>query len=91
MLNKNRARYKHGFTDKIKKEIKNRDENRCQICRSTIKLEVHHIDGNLFLIILKKRCQKYEKSHAATKSLPLELFEIFSVFLSILEWFFSTE
>lgn len=59
-----KARSSHGFTAKLKKEIKIRDENRCQMCRSINQLEVHHIDGNPLnndpenLITICKRCHQ---------------------------------
>jgi hypothetical protein len=59
-----RARYTHGFTDKLKREIKKRDGNRCQRCGRTTGLDVHHIDGDRFnnepenLITLCKECHK---------------------------------
>jgi len=59
-----RARYTHGFTDKLKREIKKRDRNRCQKCGKTTDLHVHHVDGDRLnnepqnLITLCKECHK---------------------------------
>ena len=39
-------RGKYGFTDKLKKEIKDRDDNLCVLCGSTQRLQIHHIDGH---------------------------------------------
>ena len=58
------ARHKHGFTNKLKQEIKNRDSNTCQECGKTDDLEVHHIDGNRLnndpenLLTLCKKCHR---------------------------------
>ncbi len=44
-----KGRYKTGFTHKLKKEIKERDKNKCRICLQKKKvLVVHHIDGNRY-------------------------------------------
>lgn len=37
-------KYGFGFNNKLKKKIKERDGNCCQLCGETKKLEVHHID-----------------------------------------------
>ena len=37
-------KYGFGFNNKLKNKIKGRDENCCQLCGDTKKLEVHHID-----------------------------------------------
>lgn len=41
-----RSRYTHGFTVKLKREIKTRDGNKCQRYGKTTDLDVHHIDGD---------------------------------------------
>lgn len=61
-----RARYTHGFTDKLKHEIKLRDKNTCQKCGKMDDLDVHHIDGDRLnnnpknLITLCKKCHRKE-------------------------------
>ena len=66
------GRYKTGFTDKLKKEIIERDKNKCRICREKKKLlHVHHLDGNRFnndsenLITLCVRCHKEIKYYSS--------------------------
>lgn len=60
------ARYTHGFTDKLKREIKLRDKNTCQKCGKMNDLDVHHIDGDRLnnnpknLITLCKKCHRKE-------------------------------
>jgi len=60
------ARYTHGFTDKLKREIRKRDGNKCQRCGKTTNLDVHHNDGDRFnndpenLITICKMCHKKE-------------------------------
>lgn len=65
--------YGPGFTNKLKREIRERDNRRCKICgisqleqeeRSSKKLEIHHIDGDKEnhdpnnLITLCSRCHR---------------------------------
>ncbi|MEE9379672.1 MAG: hypothetical protein V3V33_16730 [Candidatus Lokiarchaeia archaeon] len=66
-----RERYKAGFTDKLKKEIKERDNNKCRVCTQKKKpLHVHHFDGNRFnndpenLITLCVGCHKESKNYS---------------------------
>ena len=55
-------KYGFGFNNKLKKKIKERDGNCCQLCGETKKLEVHHIDYDKNnnnednLITLCKKC-----------------------------------
>jgi len=63
-----RARYKSGFTDKLKKEIKELYNYECGECGLTENLEVHHIDGDFTnneksnLKYLCKKCHiEYER------------------------------
>lgn len=68
-----RARRKHGFTDKMKSELKEKYENKCAYCGKEEKLNVHHIDGNPLnntesnLIVLCEKCHINETTKERNK------------------------
>ncbi len=43
---KSKLKYKFGFTDKLKEEIKQFYNYKCSICKTTENLHIHHIDSN---------------------------------------------